>query len=142
MASNVAKHKYVLYLTLIAMLWDILSGYLVHLLYPQHYLRFYPLIPIYFYLLNIISYLVVDAFKEKSTSSVMILLGSKMLKLFLSIALLLVYLLAIKARIVEFLVAFIGNYLFFLILDATLMIKYKPHKAALDNERVKNETVA
>ena len=49
MINSMAKHKYVLYMTLIAMLWDVVSGYLLYLCYPEHYLTFYPVIPIYFY---------------------------------------------------------------------------------------------
>ena len=133
MIENLAKHKYILYITWIGMLWDVASGFLLQRLFPTHYLRLYPLIPFYFYILNVGSYLLVDSFKAKSTSSVMLFLGSKMLKMILSVIVLLIFLVFSKTQVVEFLVAFLGNYLFFLILDSVLMLKFKPHKAAFDD---------
>lgn len=137
MITNLVKHKYVLYLTLIALLWEIITGYLIQTIYPQHYLQFYPLVPIYFYLLNIISYLMIDSFKEKSTSSAMAFLGSKILKLFLSVVILLIYILVVKTQVVEFIIVFILNYLFFLVLDTLLLTMYKPHYNVKNTEGVK-----
>ena len=142
MINSMAKHKYVLYMTLIAMLWDIVSGYLLYLCYPEHYLTFYPVIPIYFYLLNMGCYLLVDSFKDKSRSHVMVFLASKMIKMLVSIVLLLIYIVFVKVQRVEFLIAFLGNYLFFLIIDTILMSAYKPHKAALVEGGINNEAMA
>ena len=142
MTNSMAKHKYVLYMTLIAMLWDVVSGYLFHLSSPEHYLTFYPVIPIYFYLLNMGCYLLIDSFKDKSKSHVLIFLASKMIKILLSIILLSIYIVFVKVQKVEFLIAFLGNYLFFLIIDTVLMSAYKPHKAALNGGEINNETVA
>ena len=127
---------------MIAMLWDVVSGYLFHLCYPEHYMAFYPVITIYYYLLNMGCYLMSDAFKDKSRSHVMVFLASKMIKMLVSIVLLLIYIVFVKVQRVEFLIAFLGNYLFFLIIDTVLMSAYKPHKAALDEGEINNETVA
>ena len=133
MANIISKHKYLLYLSLVAMLWDIMSGCLLHFVFPAHYLPIYPAIPIYFYLLNIVVYFIIDSFKNQSNNSVMVFLGSKIIKLLISIALMLIYVLFVRVQIIEFLIAFIGNYLFFLILDTLLMMKYQPGKAVFNN---------
>ena len=110
MANREFKHKYVLYLTLSAMLWDIATIYLMKLFSPEHYLTFYPIIPIYFYLLNIGCYLLIDSFKDQSRSLVMVFLGSKLIKIILSVLILLIYLIIIKEQRIEFLIVFLGNY--------------------------------
>ena len=133
MANILSNHKYLLYLTLFAMLWDIISGCVLKFIFPTHYLPIYPAIPFYFYILNVVVYFMLNSFKNQSNNSMMVFLGSKIIKILLSIILLLIYVLFVKVQIVEFLIAFIGNYLFFLLLDSILMMKYQPGKAVLDD---------
>ena len=141
MINSIAKHKYVLYMTLIAMLWCVLSNYFIQLCCPQHYLSIYPSIPIYFYLLSMGCYLLIDSFKNKSRSHVMIFLGSKLLKILLSVVVLLIYVFFVKVQVIDFLIVFLANYLFFLIIDTILMSMYKPNKEAFNNEDTDNETL-
>lgn len=133
------KYKYVFYLTVISLLWLLLSEYVLNLIFVEVDLKLYPLIPLYFYVITLIGYRLI--YLSKSKNNVMLFMLSRMTKLLLSIIIILVCLFFIKNNILELVVAFVGNYLFYLVLDSVLMMKYQANKKVYTSKQMNNETV-
>jgi hypothetical protein len=126
---NTTADRYMRRLTLYVAVWTVVTSLAFALLSPGHYVASYPAIPIFLYLLSVMSHRVVGFFeKSGSRNLIMIYLVVKMLKLVLSVIGLLIYCLMATAGLKEFVVAFLVNYVFFLVVETSLLVTFKLKK--------------
>ncbi len=129
MEINTTSDRYLRRLTLYVVTWTVVTSLAFALLSPDHYVTVYPAIPIYLYLLSVMAYKVVAFFdKAGSRNLIMIYLVVKMQKLIFSVIGLLVYCLMATIGLKEFVIAFLVNYVFFLVVETSLLVTLKLKK--------------
>lgn len=85
---------------------------------PEYYFEGYPFIPIYFYILGLLSMYIVDAYKRFTPQKVLLLyMAMKVMKMILSLVLILIYCLIVDEQIKAFLLTFVSFYLVYLIVE-------------------------
>lgn len=97
----------------------------------QAYFSGYPVIPLYFLVLNIISFYIIDVFAKPSPNRmVQIFLTVKVLRIALSVLLMMIYCISDKGNVKCFLVTFIVTYLIYMVHDAWFFSSFemKPKK--------------
>jgi Na+/H+-translocating membrane pyrophosphatase len=116
-------------LTLYAVLWTAATTMVYAMLLPAHYVEAYPVIPIFLYALAVMAHRVVAFFERQGARNlIMIYLVVKMLKLVLSVIGLLIYCLVATCGVKEFVIAFLVNYVFYLVVETSLLVTYKLKK--------------
>lgn len=96
---------------------------------PEYYFKFYPIIPLFFYLFEVYSIFMFDRCRLKTPSKLLnVYLGVKFAKLTLSILLVLFYTLKIKEHTRDFVIVFFLFYIISLVFQCWFFILYESHK--------------
>ena len=143
MSINLTKRKYLLYLTLITFLLSGVGGVTYFSLVPEHYFGGYPLIPVIFYIFGVFNIYMFDACRRFAPEKMLLLhLAMKVLKMFLSVIVLVIYCMVVREEAVAFLLTFIVNYLIYLVFETSFFAGYELNKKRQKKNKTKNETVA
>lgn len=91
---------------------------------PEYYFEAYPFIPVYFYILGLLSLLMFDAYKRFPPQKVLLLyMAMKVMKMILSLILILIYCMIVHEEIKSFLLTFVSFYLVYLIVETSFFFK-------------------
>jgi hypothetical protein len=107
--------------------WIPLSSVLYWAIAPSHYIAAYPAIPVVLYLLSVLSYAVARGYEaSKPGGGILMFLVMKVARLIISLMMLLVYCLMTATGLKEFVVAFLINYVVYLVMDTSMQITVIP----------------
>lgn len=113
-------------LTLFTIFSGGLIAFVLHKVYPGHYFGIFPLIPVYFYLVGLLSLYLLDVCRRHAPQKlVMMFLAMKVLKLIVSVIVMMVYCAVARGGTMVFLLTFISFYLLFLIYETWLFFKFE-----------------
>lgn len=120
MVSKNLKIKYVAALAAFSCVVGCLGLWLFRSFYPEAYFPVYPAIPVYFFLIGMLSLLLYRPGRQ-GKSTVITYIGIRMIKLLTSVLLLLLYAFLVRAQIITVLVTFCIYYIAYMIFEATFL---------------------
>ena len=139
---SLSKRVYLLQTAFLTALLAVIGGIGYYFLLPDYYFASYPLIPVFFFVLGLLMINVFDKYnKEQAFATSKSLRGyllMRMIRMFASIVIVIVYCLSVREGIACFLTAFIVNYLIYLVFDSWFFAHWE--KRTLEREK-KNETI-
>ncbi len=129
------KHskRNILSLFVFTALWCLVSTVGFYMCFPDYYFNFYPIIPFYFFLFTTFIYYEIKVLRQKKLNMVIAFLGLKMIKLFVSILVLALCCWLLRQLAIEFIIAFVINYLVYLGVD--VKIWQRSSRTALNNSK-------
>ena len=143
MSISLTKRNFLYQITLLTLIAGWVGAGILHYLLPGHYFGGYPLIPIYFYIFGVFNIYMFDACRRFAPDKILLLhLAMKVLKIFLSVIVLVVYCIVVREEAVAFMLTFIVYYLLYLIFETSFFAGYELNKKRQKKNKTKNETVA
>ena len=116
MGITLTKKRYLLWTTIFALVSGVGVYYAIELLFPGHYFKGYPAIPVYFYIFGWYYIYSFDMCRRYTPNKILsVYLGMKVVKMLLSMLFLLFYILFVKVQKEDFVLTFFLFYLFTLL---------------------------
>lgn len=126
MNISITKRNFLIFLTLFTIVAGGAGALILHFFDPGHYFGGYPLIPVYFFIFGVFYIYMFDACRHHAPEKMMMLfLGAKVLKLFVSVFLMVIYCVAVPASATEFLLTFMSFYLGYLIYESWFFFAFE-----------------
>ena len=120
------KKRHLQQSVLLTLLSGGILGYILYCFFPEHYFKGYPIVPVYFFILNAISITIIDACRKISRSRLLqTYILTKLIRILLSVILMVVYCLIAQKGIKVFLLTFIAMYLVYLVYDTWFFSKFE-----------------
>lgn len=112
---TITKRNFLGYLSILTFVGGVLGALILHYIKPGYYFGGYPLIPVFFYLFDVLYIYAFDACRHYAPEKmVMFFLVAKVLKLIVSVLLLIIYCVLVPDSAIEFLLTFSVFYLGYL----------------------------
>ncbi|MEG1684776.1 MAG: hypothetical protein RR319_02370 [Bacteroides sp.] len=112
MGISLTKRRYLTWTTILIAGLGLLVGYLLKCYFPTHYFSWYPSIPVYFYVFNCFFIIMFDECRQHAPNKMlMVYMGTKVIKLLLSIFVILFYSVLVKVQREDFVLTFFFFYL-------------------------------
>lgn len=116
MGITLTKKRYLMWTTIFAIVagFGVYGG--IELFFPGHYFKWYPAIPVYFYIFGWYYIYMFDMCRKYSPNKMLsVYMGMKFVKMVLSMVFILLYILLIKVQKEDFVLTFFLFYLFTLL---------------------------
>ena len=129
MSTSPTKKLFVTWYTLLMLLagWSI--GPTIATLMPGHYFDWYPFIPIFFYIFGWFTISMFETCRKFAPLKMqLVYLGTKAIKMFLSLIILLIYVVKVEEKKVEFFITFLVFYLISLVFESWFFYRYEQGK--------------
>lgn len=102
---------------------------ILKLFMPEHYFKFYPIIPLFFYIFGVYSICMFDRCRLKTPHKLLsVYLGVKFSKLMLALLLVAFYSLKIKEHVRDFVIVFFLFYIISIVFQSWFFVLYELHK--------------
>ena len=129
MALTVTRRKYILGVSIIVLIVDLLGGLVVFGAWPEHYFSGYFLIPLFFLLFEFAYASVFDRIRSRFPNQLMALyMGKKAVKMLLSMVVILLYCILVRHEARAFALTFAANYLIFLTFETCFFLNFEKNK--------------
>ena len=93
---------------------------------PDHYFEWYPFIPVFFYIFGWFTIYMFEACRQYAPQKIqLVYLGTKGLKMFFSLMILLIYAVKVEEKKMEFFLTFFVFYLISLIFESWFFFRYE-----------------
>lgn len=123
---TVTKQKYLFQTTLLTLFSGVAGGWVYYSINPYHYIGGYPLIPVFFYAFGVFMINMTETCRKQMPGRMLLIyLLIRLIKMFASIILMLVYCIIVHEESKGFLLAFIANYLIYLIYDSWFFFNFE-----------------
>lgn len=140
MSISKTKRNFIMLLTLFTIICGGVGMLILHFNLPEHYFKWFPYIPIFFYVMGIASIYAFDSCRSHAPNKTGLLyMALKVVKLILSVVLLLVYCIIVKEHEKDFILSFVAYYLSYLIFETWFFFSYEKKKTKIKKQ---NETVS
>lgn len=129
MILSLTKKLFLTWLTIlmVSLGWGI--GIALNELMPEHYFDWYPFIPVFFYVLGWFAIYMFDACRTYAPQKVqLVYLGTKFIRLILSLIILLIYTVKVKEHKIDFAIIFFVFYLISLAFESIFFYEYERKK--------------
>ena len=126
MSVSLTKKLYLSWFTLLmfAVGWTI--GLAIATWMPEHYFEWYPFIPVFFYIFGWFTIYMFEACRRYAPQKIqLVYLGTKGIKMFFSLIILLIYAVKVEEMKVEFFLTFFVFYIITLIFDSWFFFHYE-----------------
>ncbi len=126
MNISITKRNFLGLLVLFTLVGGGAGALMLNYLFPGHYFGGYPFIPAYFFLFGIFSIYMFDACRWHAPQRLLLVyMAIKVLKFLLSAIFMLVYCVAVRADVKEFLLTFVVFYLIYLIYETWFFFTFE-----------------
>jgi small-conductance mechanosensitive channel len=138
MSISKTKLNYLSALASVTCITAALGALVFYFLLPEHYFNWYPFIPIYFFVLGVFSIYMFDACRKHMPKKLVLFhLALKIIRMIFSVFILVLYCLAVKDYIREFMVTFIIFYLVNLVFESWFFLAFECNrKRKKENEKI------
>ena len=129
MSVSPTKKLFVIWYTLLMLVagWSI--GPAMATWMPEHYFGWYPFIPVFFYIFGWFDISMFEACRRMAPQKIqLVYLGTKAIKMFFSLIVLLIYAVKVGEKKVEFFLTFFGFYLITLVFESWFFYRYEQVK--------------
>jgi hypothetical protein len=94
--------------------------------FPEHYFEWYPFIPVFFYIFGWFDISIFEACRRYAPQKMqLVYLGTKAIKMFFSLMVLLIYAVKVEEKKVEFFLTFFAFYLISLAFESWFFYRYE-----------------
>lgn len=129
MSISLTKKLFITWYTLLMLVTGWTVGSILALWMPEHYFEWYPFIPVFFYIFGWFTIYMFEACRQYAPQKLqLVYLGTKGIKMMLSMMVLLVYAVKIEEKKVEFFLTFFGFYLISLLFESWFFFRYEREK--------------
>lgn len=127
--------KYLYETALLVLLTGVLGGWVFHSLYPEQYIAGYVWIPLYFYIIGALltAFVVKQAGNKKKMLQAYLL--ERMVKFFVSVVAIIIFCVSTRTNAVPVAVAFIINYIIYLIYDSWFFTRLGKTNQGTENKK-------
>lgn len=126
MSISITKRNFLGLLVLFTLVSWGAGALMLHYLFPGHYFAGYSFIPAYFFLFGIFSIYMFDACRRHAPQRLLLVyMAIKVLKFLLSAIFMLIYCVAVRADVKEFLLTFVVFYLMYLIYETWFFFTFE-----------------
>lgn len=126
MSVSPTKKLFVIWYTLLMLVagWSIGSAMATWML--EHYFGWYPFIPVFFYIFGWFDISIFEACRRLAPQKIqLVYLGTKAIKMFFSLLVLLIYAIKVDEKKVEFFLTFFAFYLISLVFESWFFYRYE-----------------
>ena len=126
MSVSPTKKLFVIWYTVLMLVagWSIGSTMAIGM--PEHYFGWYPFIPVFFYIFGWFDISMFEACRRLAPQKMQIVyLGTKAIKMFFSLMVLLIYAIKVDEKKVEFFLTFFAFYLISLVFESWFFYRYE-----------------
>ena len=126
MSVSLTKKLFITWFTLLMLVtgWGVGSALAIG--WPEHYFEWYPFIPVFFYVFGWFTIYMFEACRRYAPQKMqLVYLGTKGIKMFFSLIVLLIYSVKVDERKVEFFLVFFGFYILTLVFESWFFYRYE-----------------
>jgi len=126
MSISLTKKLYLSWFTLLMFVAGWTIGPAIANWMPKHYFEWYPFIPVFFYIFGWFTIYMFEACRRYAPQKIqLVYLGTKGIKMFFSLIILLIYAVKVEEKKVEFFLTFFVFYIITLIFDSWFFFHYE-----------------
>ena len=126
MSVSLTKKLYLSWFTLLMFAAGWTIGLAIATWMPEHYFEWYPFIPVFFYIFGWFTIYMFEACRRYAPQKIqLVYLGTKGIKMFFSLIILLIYAVKVEEKKVEFFLTFFVFYIITLIFDSWFFFHYE-----------------
>jgi len=126
MSISLTKKLYLSWFTLLMFVASWTIGPAIATWIPEHYFEWYPFIPVFFYIFGWFTIYMFEACRRYAPQKIqLVYLGTKGIKMFFSLIILLIYAVKVEEKKVEFFLTFFVFYIITLIFDSWFFFHYE-----------------
>jgi len=126
MSISLTKKLYLSWFTLLMFVASWTIGLAIANWMPEHYFEWYPFIPVFFYIFGWFTIYMFEACRRYAPQKIqLVYLGTKGIKMFFSLIILLIYAVKVEEKKVEFFLTFFVFYIITLIFDSWFFFHYE-----------------
>ena len=126
MSISLTKKLYLSWFTLLMFVASWTIGSAIAYWMPEHYFEWYPFIPVFFYIFGWFTIYMFEACRRYAPQKIqLVYLGTKGIKMFFSLIILLIYAVKVEEKKVEFFLTFFVFYIITLIFDSWFFFHYE-----------------
>ena len=127
------KKLYLTWFTLLMFVAGWTIGPALAIWMPIHYFEWYPFIPVFFYIFGWFTIYMFEACRKYAPQKIqLVYLGTKGIKMFFSLMMLLIYAVKVEEKKVEFFLTFFCFYVLTLIFDSWFFFRYERKQKSLN----------
>lgn len=126
MGTPTTKKLFIFWHTLLMLVagWSI--GPVIATWMPEHYFEWYPFIPVFFYIFGWFTIYMFEVCRRFAPHQIQwVYMGSKAIRLFFSLAILLIYAVKVEEKKTEFFLTFAGFYLLNMVFESWFFYRYE-----------------
>ena len=132
MSVSLPKKLYLTWFTLLMFVAGWTIGPALAIWMPIHYFEWYPFIPVFFYIFGWFTIYMFEACRKYAPQKIqLVYLGTKGIKMFFSLMMLLIYAVKVEEKKVEFFLTFFCFYVLTLIFDSWFFFRYERKQKSL-----------
>lgn len=133
MSVSLPKKLYLTWFTLLMFVAGWTIGPALAIWMPIHYFEWYPFIPVFFYIFGWFTIYMFEACRKYAPQKIqLVYLGTKGIKMFFSLMMLLIYAVKVEEKKVEFFLTFFCFYVLTLIFDSCFFFRYERKQKSLN----------
>lgn len=132
MSVSLPKKLYLTWFTLLMFVAGWTIGPALAIWMPIHYFEWYPFIPVFFYIFGWFTIYMFEACRKYAPQKIqLVYLGTKGIKMFFSLMMLLIYVVKVEEKKVEFFLTFFCFYILTLVFDSWFFFRYERKQKSL-----------
>lgn len=129
MSISLTKKLFITWFTLLMMVTGWTIGPALYHWMPEHYFEWYPFIPTFFYIFGWFNINMFEACRRFAPQKIqLVYLGTKGIKMFLSLIVLLIYAVKVEEKKVEFFITFFVFYIISMVFESWFFFRYEQGK--------------
>ena len=133
MSVSLPKKLYLTWFTLLMFVAGWTIGPALAIWMPIHYFEWYPFIPVFFYIFGWFTIYMFEACRKYAPQKIqLVYLGTKGIKMFFSLMMLLIYAVKVEEKKVEFFLTFFCFYVLTLVFDSWFFFRYERKQKSLN----------
>ena len=133
MSVSLPKKLYLTWFTLLMFVAGWTIGPALAIWMPIHYFEWYPFIPVFFYIFGWFTIYMFEACRKYAPQKIqLVYLGTKGIKMFFSLMMLLIYEVKVEEKKVEFFLTFFCFYVLTLVFDSWFFFRYERKQKSLN----------
>ena len=126
MSTSPTQRLFITWHTLLMLVAGWTIGPAIATWWPEHYFGWYPFIPVFFYIFGWFTISMFEACRRFAPKKIqLVYLGTKAIKMFFSLIVLLIYSVKVDEKKVEFFLVFFGFYILTLVFESWFFYRYE-----------------
>lgn len=135
MSISLTKKLFITWYTVLILVASWTVGPIMNVWFPEHYFEWYPFIPVFFYIFGWFTIYMFEACRRYAPQKLqLVYLGTKGIKMFFSLIILLIYAVKVGEKKVEFFLTFLGFYMISLVFESWFFFHYERRQKQIDKK--------